>query len=89
MRFKFFLDGTGAPHIYKHAVSDREIVDFFTKSKYFQFKRKDGSFEAFAKIPNGRYLQVAYRKESDNVTFIITAYDIEDKEMIHAIEDNL
>jgi len=64
-------------------------VAFFNNCKYFEFERADESFEAYGQLPSGRFLQVAYRKESHDTLFIITAYDIEDKEKIHMLEDKL
>ena len=87
MKIKYYIDpDTNEPHIYKHEVEKAEIMDFFTEIKYFEFIRKDKSFESYGRLKTGRYLQVAYRKERDNTIFVITAYDIEDKEIINALE---
>ena len=90
VKINFYNDpDTGEPHIFKHNVTEKEIFDFFSTSSYFEFKRRDISFEAFGNLKNGRFLQVAYRKENDGSIFVITAYDIEDKEMIHFIKDSI
>lgn len=90
MKVRFYLDpDTRNPHIFKHRVSEEETFAFFTNKQYFEFQRKDQSFEAFGKTLDGRLLQFAFRKERDGSIFIITGYDIEDKEMILFLEENL
>ncbi len=70
-----------------HDVSPAEIDEFFTESLFLEHNRKDGSFEAIAKLRSSRYLQVIYRKKSKNLFFIITAFDILDKDYISIVDD--
>lgn len=87
-RFIFYIDPeTGRRHIEKHDVSIDEVDEFFNDRKYSSCRRKDCSYIARSKLKNGRYLEIPYRQLKDNLYFIITAYDIEDKEMIHALDD--
>lgn len=75
-------------HIKKHNVSIEEMEEFFNHCVYFERKRKDKSFTAYGRLKSGRYLKVIFRKESQNIFFIITAYDLEDRQMINFLEDN-
>ena len=87
MKLKFYIDETGKPHIYRHDVIESEIVDFFNKIEYFTKNRNDGSIEAIGMLPDKRFLTVIFRFESKDTVFVITAYDIEDKELIFELED--
>lgn len=90
LRIKFYIEpGAHEPHINKHDVTPDEIFDFFQKTKYVEIQRNDKSFEGYGKLASGRCLQVAYRREAENIIFVITAYDIENKEILHYIEDTL
>lgn len=89
MNFRFYIDPeTNAPHIYKHSVREQEIIDFFTEQSYFENIRSDSSYEAIGRLATGRHLRVAYRRSITNEIFVITAYDIEDKETINFLEDD-
>jgi len=88
LKLKFYIDTeTNEPHIYKHEISEAEIVEFFQEIKYLERKRNDKSYEAFGRIHSNRFLHVVYRKEAADVFFIITAYDIEDKELLNILKD--
>ena len=90
MKFKFFFDkDIENTHIFKHNISVEEINEFFTKVYTIKKKRKDGSYSAIGKLKSGRYLEIAYRKISSDCYFIITAYDIENNELIEILEDYL
>lgn len=76
LQYEVYFDyEIGMTHIAKHNVSIKEIDEVFS-GNYLNEARKDGSFVAYALLASGRYLQVSYRKISNNKLFIITAYDI-------------
>ena len=83
----YFDEDINQTHLEKHAVTEIEIFEFFTEIKYFERRRHDGSFVGIGKLISGRFLQVIYRKKSSSLYFIITAYDIEDKNIINFIEE--
>jgi uncharacterized DUF497 family protein len=88
MEFTFYFDkNIGKKHIYKHNITVEEINEFFTESNYLRRKRKDGSFVAIGKLKNGRNLEVVYRELEKHHFFIITAYDIEEDNLINLLED--
>ena len=90
MNFEYYFDyDIQSTHLEKHSVSEAEIFEFFTDIQYIERPRSDNSFEAIGKLESGRYLRVAYRKKAKDLYFIITAYDIEDKELISFFEDFL
>ena len=90
MDFEFYFDeDLGITHIEKHSVSELEIFEFFTEIMYFERERKDKTFVGIGKLHSGRYLQVIYRKKNPNLYFIITAYNLEDKEAIRFIDERL
>lgn len=90
IEFKFFIDElTGRSHAEMHDVSADEIHEFFTSGKVIDIPRRDGSHIAYGKLASGRYLIVPYRRMSKTLLYIITAYDIEDGEIIDAIEREL
>lgn len=90
MKFTYFFDhNIEMTHIEKHDISYEEINEFFTNIKYFMDKRKDESLVAIGKLISGRYLEVVYRKISEDHLFIITAYDLEELYLIEYIELNL
>ncbi len=85
MKFRFSVEPDGSNHIKKHGVSVDEINEFFNENAYFEQRRKDGSYIAYSKLENGRHLKVIYRKLSNELYFIITAYDLEDQNIIDFI----
>jgi uncharacterized DUF497 family protein len=88
--FEFYFDeDLGQTHIEKHSVSELEIFEFFTEIMYFERERKDKSFVGIGKLHSGRYLQVIYWKKNPDLYFIITAYDLEDKDAIKFIDERL
>ena len=87
MDFDFFIDPDfNAPHIYKHEVSEAEIYEFFTEIRYIEYERKDQSRVAYGQLSSGRYLQVVYRADTNDRFFIITAFDLQDGEIIAILE---
>jgi len=89
VKFRFYVDpDSQEPHIYKHQVTEQEIVEIFTARSYFERLRADGSYELIARLRSARCLRVAYRKFDSNGIFVITAYDIIDREVIQFLEDN-
>ena len=90
MRLRFFIDPfLDAPHFTKHGVSQREIVEFFHEIAYFEKRRRDGSFVAYGKLSSGRVLKTVYRKLTADYYFIITAYDVENRDVLDFVERNL
>jgi len=88
--FEFYFDeDLGQTHIEKHSVSELEIFEFFTEITYFERERKDKSFVGIGKLQSGRYLQIIYRKKNPGLYFIITAYDLDDKDAIKFIDKRL
>lgn len=87
MNYHLYIDDeTKQSHLEKHKVTIEEIYEFFEDIKYIEFTRKDGSIQAYGKMKNDRYLIVAYRKIDENNIFIITSYDLEDKEIIAILD---
>ena len=83
MEFKFYVNpDTGKPHILDHHVEPEEIFDFFSQPLILERHRADGSFEAFGRTPSGRFLTVAYRREGHEIIFVITAFDLQDRQII-------
>jgi len=72
-----------------HEVNPEEIIEFFEETDILERKRKDGYFVGYGILKSGRILTVVYRKSAMDELFIITAYDLEDKELIHYIKEVL
>lgn len=84
--FSFYINPeTGEPHILDHQVYPEEIVEFFEDTDILERKRKDGSLVAYGILKSGRILTVVYRKTTPDHYFVITAYDLEDKEILQYI----
>ncbi len=89
MNFEFFIHPeTNDRHIYDHDVSEEEIEEAFSVSHFTQ-RRKDGSYMAYSRLKSGRYLKIIFRKLSNELYYIITAYDLEDQHMIDFIDQEL
>ncbi len=83
LRFNFYVNPeTEQPHILDHEVYPEEIIEFFEETDILERKRKDGSFVGYGILKSGRILTVVYRKSVIDEIFIITVYDLEDKELI-------
>ncbi|NEP85326.1 MAG: hypothetical protein F6K39_48925 [Okeania sp. SIO3B3] len=88
--FEFYVEQeTGLRHIERHDVGLEEIDEFFNNSVFFEKQREDKSFVAYGKLSNGRYLKVIYRKKAKDLYFIITAFDLEDKQVIQYLDEVL
>lgn len=90
VNFELYYDPSiGQTHVEAHHVSEGELHEFFTEILYLEGARSDGSFVAIGKLGSGRYLEVAYRKKRKDLYFVITAYDLEDRERIDILEKHL
>ena len=87
MDFEFYFDPViHQTHIEKHEVTVLEIYDFFLASRYLEQMRKDDSYIAIGKLKTGRILEVVYRKKTNNLYYIITAYDLIDHEKVDFLQ---
>lgn len=80
METRFYIDpATELPHIYKHQVSEDEVIDVLEKSGEDRAGR-DGSRIALGQTTSGRYLRIVYvpDPEPDSV-FVITADEMTGK----------
>jgi len=73
-------------HAEKHGVHIEELREFFEDIKLKTYERHDGSLVSIGKLAKGRHLKVAYRKLAPKYMYIITAHDIEDKELVDYLE---
>jgi len=85
--YLFNIDPDGIRHFEKHNISIDEIDEIFTKKCCFTIKRNDKSYITYGKLKSGRYIQIIYRITSPDTYFIITAYDIENKTIIHLLDE--
>jgi len=74
------------PHLAQRDVSEAEIDEFFTESRFMQYQRPDESYVAYAHLDSGRFLQVIYRKIEPERLFIITAFDLQHAEIINILK---
>lgn len=78
MKIRFYNDPeTGQPHIYKHHVTEQEVVEVI----YFQLEDRPGREDSRIMIgcaESGRYIKVVYVQEEDGI-FVITAYELKGK----------
>ena len=85
-KFKFYYDQeSGKRHFENHGVTIQEIDEFFNDTKYLCQKLKDNSYVAYSKLESWRCLKTIYRLLEKDILLIITAYDIEDKEIINLL----
>jgi CBS domain-containing protein len=77
MDIRFYIDRpTGAPHIYTHGVSEREVEDVLRRPGEDRAGRDD-SRVALGQSREGRFLRVIYVPDEDGRgIFVITAYDL-------------
>lgn len=86
-QFIFYIDPeTRERHIKKHDVTIEEIDEAFNEKKCYSQKRKDKSYIGICKLSSGRCLEIIYRKNNRDLYFVITAYDIEDKNKIDFLD---
>ena len=83
MNVRYYIDPeTGQPHVYNHAVDEREVEDVLETPGEDRAGR-EGSRVAIGQTRGGRYLRVVYvpGPEPDSV-FVVTAYDLVGKALI-------
>jgi len=79
MYVRFDLDATtGEPHIYKHDVSESEVLEILRTSTD-RGAARDGAMQAIGQTRLGRYLKVVYVNDVDGI-LVVTAYDLREKE---------
>lgn len=85
--FEFYFDEEiGMTHAEKHGVHIEELREFFDEIKLKTYTRPDESLVSIGKLATGRHLKVAYRKLAPKYVYIISAHDIEDKELVDYLE---
>jgi len=82
MNVRFYIDlETGAPHIHKHGIDEREVIDVLTSPGEDRPGRED-SRVAIGKTRAGRYLRVIYVPDPEpESVFVITAYELRGKSL--------
>ena len=77
MDARYYIDpGTGEPHIYSHAVNEREVEDVLGRPIEDRPGR-EGSRIAVGQTRGGRYLRVVYVPDGQpGSVFVITAYEL-------------
>jgi hypothetical protein len=77
VKLRFYEDPeTGEPHIYRHAVSEREVEDVLARSLEDR-AGSEGSRVALGQTASGRYLRVVYVADPEpESVFVVTAYDL-------------
>ena len=77
MEVRFLIDlDTGFPHVDRHGVSEREVLDVLRKSEA-DVPAEDGARMAEGQSESGRYLRVIYRmNDMDDSILVVTAYDL-------------
>jgi hypothetical protein len=80
MRLRFYIDPeTGAPHIYKHGVSEAEVEEVLSSAGEDR-PGWDGSRVAVGRTLSGWLLRVIYVPDPEpNSIFVITAYELQGK----------
>ena len=82
MEIRFFVDpGSGLPHIYDHAVGENEVEEILENPGEDR-RGREGSRIAVGQTEGGRYLRVVYLPEGPNRVFVITAYELSDKQLM-------
>lgn len=76
MELRFYIDPeTGAPHIHRHAVEEREVEEILDRP-WEDRPGHDDSRVALGQTKAGRYLRVVYVPDaSDRSIFVVTAYE--------------
>jgi hypothetical protein len=80
MRLRFYIDpATGAPHIYKHGVSETEVEEVLAKAGEDRAGR-DGVRIAIGPTLSGRVLRVVYVPDPQPQShFVITGFELRGK----------
>ena len=82
MRLRFYIDPeTGAPHIHRHAVEEREVEEVLLSPREDRPGREDSRI-AIGQTDGGRFLRVIYTRHTEpGSVFVITAYDLTSKQL--------
>lgn len=85
MNARYYIDsGTGEPHIYNHAINEREVEDVLGRPIEDRPGR-EGSRIAIGQTREGRFLRVIYLPDGQPGTvFVITAHELGPK-ALHAL----
>ena len=77
MDVRYYIDpGTDEPHIYRHAVSEREVQDVLGRPIEDRPGR-EGARVAMGQTRGGRFLRVVYVPDGQpGSVFVITAYEL-------------
>jgi hypothetical protein len=77
MRLRFYIDPeTGAPHIYKHGVSESEVEEVLASAGEDRVGR-DGARIAIGRTLSGRLLRVIYVPDPQpDSYFVITGFEL-------------
>jgi Domain of unknown function (DUF4258) len=80
MRLRFYIDPeTGAPHIFRHGVSEAEVEEVLGNAGEDRPGR-DGSRVAIGRTLSGRLLRVVYVPDPQpDSNFVVTAYELQGK----------
>jgi hypothetical protein len=80
MKLRFYIDPeTGLPHIYKHNISEDEVLDALIHSGEDRPGR-EGTRVSVGQAGAGRYLRVIYVPDPEpGSIFVITAYELKGK----------
>jgi len=80
MRLRFYIDPeTGAPHIYKHQVSESEVEEVLAGAGEDRPGR-DGSRSAIGRTLSGRLVRVIYVPDPQpDSYFVITGFELRGK----------
>ena len=77
MDVRYYIDpGTGEPHVYSHAVNEREVEDVLGRPIEDRPGR-DGARVAIGQTREGRFLRLIYVPDSrPGSVFVITAFQL-------------
>ena len=80
MNIRFYIDPeSGAPHIYRHGVDEKEVQDVLSNPGEDRPGR-EGSRVVIGRTRVGRYLRVVYAADlQDDALFVITAFELTGK----------
>ena len=80
LNIRYYLDDeTSQPHLYRHDVSEQEVVEVLAKPGEDRPGRH-GARIAMGKTRAGRYLRVVYVPDPEpNSVFVITDYELKGK----------
>ncbi len=81
MNCRFYIDPeTGAPHIYRHGVTEDEVADVIENAGEDR-SGSEGARVAIGQTESGRHLRVVYVPEPGGA-FVITAYELKGKPLM-------